>query len=116
MMIGKIDKSHIDMSMHENKYEGYGTLGKSRDTPGKYNTLTINTSRKERVRIKYWASKPGFSNIEAIPLRAIKILDLKKKQDFVEIELEVMSSPGILNVLVPSGAFVVDAIEVEKIR
>lgn len=114
--IGEIDKSHIDVSMHENKYEGYGTLGKSRDTPGNYNTWTIEANEKQKLKIKYWASKPGFADIEIIPLRAVKHISTKKLNNHVEIELEVLNSPGVFIAIVPNGAFVIDAIEVEKIK
>ena len=114
--IGEIDKSHIDVSMHEKRFEGYGVLGKSLDTPGVYNTWTIKAVAQEKIRIRYWASKPNFSKIDFIALRSVRLEKMFKGPDYIELTIKTFDDLAIFIAIVPQGSFVIDAIEIEKIK
>lgn len=111
--IGEEDGSHIDMSIHDIRFKGFGVLGKSRDVPGRYNTVSVSVDTPQNVVIKYKSVKK-YSDIKVVPLRSVVVKDIIKNKEDVTIKLNILDDPGIFLTIVPDGAFIVDAIEAFK--
>jgi len=114
--IGQKDNSHIDVSMHEKRFEGYGVLGKSQDTPGVYNTWIVKAAPQSEIRIRYWASKPAFADINFIALRSARLQQTSRGLDYFDLTIKTFDDPAIFITITPNGTFVIDAIEIEKIK
>ena len=112
--IGTQDGSHTDVSMHRNRYEGYGVLGKSRDTPGVYNTWSLKAEPGSKLSIRYWASKPLFSGIRLIPLRSVRLEAIERGANYIDLKIQILDEPAIFIAIVPEGSFVIDSVEVTK--
>jgi hypothetical protein len=113
--IGSRDNNPSDIDMNTDRFHGSSYLGKSRDTPGVYNTFNVKINTPQDIIVRYWTlEKNPAVNLNIVRLRGVQYFGVDNFSDHVDIRLRITDSPGLFMVILDKGIVVNDAIEIVK--
>ena len=117
MWIGNADGSNNDvlrLVSNGSAYVGGHYLGGT--YPPGFHTCSIRTPGPCRMRIEYFSTHDNPPALKLSPLKAARIVSVRKEDKKVVLEVQAIGPEVIVSVYCPEGTFAVDAIRASLMR
>ena len=115
--IGEVDGSYGDvlrLVTNGSTYVGGHYLGGA--YPPGFHTWSIRTPGPCRLRIEYFSTQEDPPGLEPTPLKAARVVSVRKEEKKVVLELQAIGPEVIVSVYCPDGTFSVDAVRAARVR